>query len=546
MSGFVAFWLAAAALGMATPPASAQDNLLTNGSMEGQYSAQDGIPQLQMPSGWRAWWVQGGGAYDWANVRPEWSTSEASSGYTERVKDGNRAMRYFKGYATFIAGAYQTVSVAAGTPLEFTAWGQAWSCVKFADCNEPRSGLPPRVWSTSNAQGIHLKIGIDPYGGTDPMSGNIVWSGETSALDQYIQFRVTATAAADKVTVFLYATQDWPAENQDAYWDAAVLRTTDGSTGGGAAPASNWVGVAEVATYEPQADGKIIHTVRSGETLGGIAYAYGLPDATTLCAQNPQLPPGCRIIRAGDQLYIGEVEGAGTDEAEGAGEGEASAAGETGAAVIDTGAGADGPVVTGDAAPPSEPGQASDRAGDGGSAPPLSPAATPTPMPTTGMICTSLFEDANENGMHDSDEVMLSGGEIVLLRDGQSAGRYTPDGGPPRCFGQLAPGMYTVSATAPEGYGFTRSPQLAVNVTAGAEHNVAFGAARGVAAASAGGDVGASAEQGAADAVAPDVTGAPATGGFGDFLSRWAGLIVLGLCVVAVMFWVMWRLVRSR
>jgi len=26
---------------------------------EGPYAAQDGIPQVQVPSGWRAWWVEG-------------------------------------------------------------------------------------------------------------------------------------------------------------------------------------------------------------------------------------------------------------------------------------------------------------------------------------------------------------------------------------------------------------------------------------------------------------------------------------------------------
>lgn len=533
--GLLSFWILGA---LVVPMALAQNNLLTNGSMEGGYHAQDGIPQIQVPNGWRAWWIEGG-AYEWANLRPEWSTSEASSGYYERVKDGNRAMRYFKGHASFTAGAYQTVNVPAGTPLEFTAWGQSWSCVDYGECNEPREGLPPRVWSTSNAQIVHMKIGIDPTGGTDPTSGNIVWSGEAAALDQYVQFRVTAQAAADKVTVFLYASQDWPAENQDAYWDAAVLKTTDGSnvsSGGGgdqAVPASNWVGVSSVATYEPQSDGQIIHTVRSGETLGGIAVAYGLPDASTLCAQNPQLPPGCRIIRAGDKLYIGEVEGTGEAESESEeDEGEAGEA-ETGSAVIDTGAEA-GEEESG--SPPLP-----DTADTSGSRPPGSVA---TPVPTTGMICTSMFEDVNENGMHDGDEAMISGGEIALSLGDQALGSYTPDGGSPRCFSELSPGMYMVSATAPEGYGFTRSPQLVVNVTAGAEHTIAFGVASGVAVASAGEED--ELEPDEPVEMAPDVTGSPAPGGLSDFFSKWAGLIVLGVCVVAVVFWGLWQLLRRR
>ncbi len=198
-------------LGLLAASAAAQDgSLLINGSMEGGYSAQDGIPQIQMPNGWRAWWREGGGA-EWANLRPEWSTSSAAAGYAERVHGGDRAMRYFKGWGTFTAGAYQTVSgITPGANLEFSAWGQSWSCLEWNKCMEARDalGLPPRVWSTNDPSKVHMKIGIDPTGGADVFSPNVVWSPEAPALDQYVQFRVTAVAQADRVTVFLYASQD--------------------------------------------------------------------------------------------------------------------------------------------------------------------------------------------------------------------------------------------------------------------------------------------------------------------------------------------------
>jgi hypothetical protein len=538
--------IAWAAVAMVALPAfaapSAQDNLLTNGSMEGAYSAQDGIPQLQMPNGWRAWWVEGGGGADWANLRPEWSNSNGAY-YPERVQNGQFAMRYFKGWATFTAGAYQSVSVPAGTPLEFTAWGQSWSCENWGGCSNDNNGHID-VWSTTDPQFIHLRIGIDPFGGTDPFSSNIVWSGEAAAADQYAQFRVTAAAQADKVTVFLYASQDYPAENQDAYWDNAVLRTTDGSAvssgdGNTAAPAaSSWVGASVIPTYEPREDGTIIHTVRSGETLGGIAMAYGLESAQVIRDLN-NMAAGSSIITRGQELIVGHVEVSATedgDDAEGAGDAaEEDAAGDDSAA--STGGGGGGAAVS-----PSESGGGGAAAGDseegGGSSDVVIPTAQPTAALTTGTICVTYFEDTNRNGTQDTGEPMLAGGQVSLARGGSAVSNYTTDGAPdPYCFTDLAPAMYRVAATAPDGYSFTRQAQEDVNIIAGARLDVVFGVAQGV-------EVAQPAEPPEAGVTDPSVTPEEDEGDLLDTLKDLSGVIVIGACGLIVGLWAVVRMLR--
>ena len=72
---------------------------------------------------------------------------------------------------------------------------------------------------------MHLKVGIDPTGGEDPFSPNIVWSPEQPAWDTYTLFQVEAVASGSSVTVFTHsrADWDWARANNDVYVDDASL-----------------------------------------------------------------------------------------------------------------------------------------------------------------------------------------------------------------------------------------------------------------------------------------------------------------------------------
>jgi hypothetical protein len=59
--------------------------------------------------------------------------------------------------------------------------------------------------------GIDRRVGIDPLGGTDPNSSNIVWSPENrgNACKTCLMEQVTATAQAETITVFVKIDDQW-------------------------------------------------------------------------------------------------------------------------------------------------------------------------------------------------------------------------------------------------------------------------------------------------------------------------------------------------
>jgi hypothetical protein len=76
---------------------------------------------------------------------------------------------------------------------------------------------------------------------------------------------------------------------------------------------------------------------------------------------------------------------------------------------------------------------------------------------------------------------VLPGGTIVMTFNGTPVGDHATDDQPdPFCFSDLAAGNYVVGASAPSGYGLTTPDQLRVQAYAGAQVELAFGAAQGV------------------------------------------------------------------
>ncbi len=101
---------------------------------------------------------------------------------------------------------------------------------------------------------------------------------------------------------------------------------------------------------------------------------------------------------------------------------------------------------------------------------------------TSASICVIFFDDANQDRIQDGGEEVLAGGQILLTRDGAPAGQHQTGSDPdPYCFTELMPGSYDLQGVAPTGYGLTTPDQLHVSSYAGAQINVAFGAAAGVA-----------------------------------------------------------------
>ncbi|MBI5959909.1 MAG: LysM peptidoglycan-binding domain-containing protein [Chloroflexi bacterium] len=275
-------------LGSSNQNALAQDttNLLINGSLERPYYGQ-GASTRTVPQNWNLW--IGTGA-------PE------AFPHTDRVQvlDGEVSWNIKQGYAVFAAAGYQRVSgLTVGDALRFSASGWVYTC------NDTQNSciIPdPPYRRSDTAAGVSLKVGIDTKGGTDPNAASVKWSSVAAPYDQWVEMSITATAEADAVTVFMYATQTAPLAMNNVYWDrAALVRTT-------AAPAVEPTAafVPFVAPQSVKPDGSIIHVVQAGDTLSSIAYAYTEYGVTneSIAALNPPMKPNTRVLQLGQEVII--------------------------------------------------------------------------------------------------------------------------------------------------------------------------------------------------------------------------------------------------
>lgn len=191
----------------------AGDLALLNPGFEGAFREVDGITELKVASGWEPWW-------DPKATRPEYKRADLVVD-PRRVHSGSAAQQWFNNYATHTAGIYQRViGVPVGKTLVFETWVQAFS-----------SGQDD--FTHSNGR-YRMRIGIDPYGGLDPESPDVVWSNGGNAVEPYDAYQllhVEALARSDRATVFVWGQAEWPLKHNDAYCDDTRLYVLDdGST----------------------------------------------------------------------------------------------------------------------------------------------------------------------------------------------------------------------------------------------------------------------------------------------------------------------------
>lgn len=241
----------------AAPQAADGPNLLVNGGMEGQYEMQcslrGGAPWVeipcgkpidfattflwataQVPAGWTAWWqppnensndpnfynnfpnlcykgTAPAGCAAWHN--PEFrDTLGGPQTPPSRKVAGDNSQKYFTFYSLHEAGLYQTVGgLGPGQRVRFNVYMEAWSTAT----NDP--------FTSEGQPTMGLKVGIDPFGGNNPWSSNIVWSPIKEAFDHWELFTVEAVAQSDRVTVFTRSRPFFAIQHNDVYVDEASL-----------------------------------------------------------------------------------------------------------------------------------------------------------------------------------------------------------------------------------------------------------------------------------------------------------------------------------
>jgi LysM repeat protein len=294
---------------------------------------------------------------------------------------------------------------------------------------------------------MHPKVGIDPTGGTNPFSPDIVWSPEVETFDHWTQFSVEAVAKGDTLTVFTHSRPEWKdaaRNNNDVYLDDASLTaigapppsptSTVGAAGAPPAPPTSEPKPPSLVV-RPQgnqrADGTVVHTVQKDDTLFGIALAYGVTVDEIVQLNH---------LQTGDFLQIGQE-------------------------LIVKGSAAPAP------APATQPTAASQ----------LQPTAV-RPQPAsaasraTAGLCVQAFNDRNSNGVYDGNEELVSNIKFTVLSGQDEVAAYTTNGvDEPYCLTGLSSGAYTVRIEAPKNYVATTDQQMGVALASGQTANVSFG-----------------------------------------------------------------------
>jgi hypothetical protein len=187
-------------------------NLLENSGFEEGFWER-GTGEVTVANAWEPWWVQGSEEQTSQGylVRPEYKPEDAWVFTMRRVHSGRFSQKYFSTYSTHIAGIYQQVAIAKGSLVTFSIWVQVWSSTE------------PDQDQCEGFGNYGVSVGIDPYGGTEGTSGNIVWSDSVRSCNEWVHLNVSTVAQADRVTVFTRGAPEFRVKFNDSYWDDAVL-----------------------------------------------------------------------------------------------------------------------------------------------------------------------------------------------------------------------------------------------------------------------------------------------------------------------------------
>jgi hypothetical protein len=189
-----------------TAQAEGPYGILNNGGFENGFYGW-GPNDSQVPNGWEPFVVQD------PSIPPQFQDSAAFGGFTERL-DGDHCLVIWSHWVPFDAGVFQKLPVTPGTAYLFQV---EWAPMQSYNADEggmiTEDGFMGRM------------IGIDPTGGTDPNSPNIVWSRELWKKKRVASehLRISSVAQSDTITAFVRVKNPQPHGQDQIFIDVASL-----------------------------------------------------------------------------------------------------------------------------------------------------------------------------------------------------------------------------------------------------------------------------------------------------------------------------------
>ena len=160
------------------------------------YVTQAGI-ERRVPLGWTGVLISGTPQLD--SVRIRWGGGCDGTGWVEHLEGEDSLVFVAQDLETppepgkpFDAAVYQQVAVTPGTAYSLSGW-----MVSLCGGSATPSSCPADYY-------MEKLLGIDPTGGTDPLSPNVIWVGDRRNFTEsrWANLRLAATAQGDLLTVF--------------------------------------------------------------------------------------------------------------------------------------------------------------------------------------------------------------------------------------------------------------------------------------------------------------------------------------------------------
>lgn len=200
------------------------------------------VGDIFTPPDWLVWYKFEEGKW----LQPEGRDVRGTN--PNRMRSGQQGYLIFTSSGRQDAGLLQQVKLTPGTRVSFSIWAHAWSnhedtskVDRFPYPDDPLwsegAGFEPFFGLEGALSGQPGKTeisnftfwaGIDPTGGPNPFSDNVVWGPGAHIYNCYAQVPAAeATALSETITVFTRAQAKFPFKHNDAYWDDATLLVAD-------------------------------------------------------------------------------------------------------------------------------------------------------------------------------------------------------------------------------------------------------------------------------------------------------------------------------